>query len=319
MALTVGSASHRAVIGVGVDDELADLLAAGERAAFHGRPASGVATLQLAFDQARAAGRGAEATAAAWLLGVCLGAAGKFGSALAVLDPLAAQQGTDVPERRLFAALAAATSASVRRQLGQHAAAEAMDERALALADGGPEATFDALLGLAADAVGLADVDSAHERLRQAALLAEPRTDWWRQHVRLAWIRAEVALLEGNPAAAAEVLRPAISSAEVSGAPRHVAKSLLFLGVSQVQAGQLEEAEGTLRRAATLAESLGTIPLLWPARALLGALLDERSPAEAAKSLSAARGAVIAIADDLPEELRSVWLDRPDVTALLGG
>ncbi|MEO8330527.1 MAG: hypothetical protein ABI586_11015, partial [Candidatus Nanopelagicales bacterium] len=103
------------------------------------------------------------------------------------------------------------------------------------------------------------------------------------------------------------------------GAPRYVSKSLLFLGVSQVQAGELKEAEGTLRRAATLAESLGAVPLLWPARALLGALLESSSPTEASKSLAAARGAVIAIADDLPEHLRSVWLDRQDVAALLGG
>ena len=29
-------------------------------------------------------------------------------------------------------------------------------------------------------------------------------------------------------------------------------------------------------------------------------------------------GPVIAIADDLPDDLRGVWLDRPDVAALLG-
>ena len=305
--------------GVHVDDELAELLAAGERAAFHGRPASGVASLQSAFEQARADGRGAEATAAAWLLGVCLGAAGKFGSALTVLDPLAAQEATDIPEQRLFAALAGASSASVRRQLGQHALAKSIDERALSLADGAPEATFDAVLGLAADAVGLDDAVVAHKHLGQAAELVAARADWWRQNVELAWVQAEIALLEGDPDAAAGVLGGAIQSAEVSGAPRYVSKSLLFLGVSQVQAGQLDAAEVTLRRAATLAESLGAVPLLWPARALLGALLESRSPTEAAKSLAAARGAVIAIADDLPEDLRSVWLDRPDVAALLGG
>lgn len=302
-----------------MDDQLADLLAAGERAAFHGRPANGIAPLQLAFDRARAEGKDAEATAAAWLLGVCLSAAGKFGSALTVLDPLAAQASTDIPERRLFAALAAATSASVRRQLGQHLEARAMDEKAFALADGGAEACFDALLGLAADAVGLGDAPTARGYLDRADEIAAPRTDWWRQKVRLSWVRAETALLEGDPAAAEVVLSSAVQSAEASGAPRHVAKSLLFLGVAQVQAEQLEQATGTLRRAATLAESLGTIPLLWPSRALMGALLESRSPTEAAKSLSAARGAVIVIADDLPEDLRSVWLDRPDVTALLGG
>ncbi|HVQ88823.1 MAG TPA: hypothetical protein VMT88_11660 [Actinomycetes bacterium] len=302
-----------------MDDALAELLAAGERAAFHGRPANGIASLQLAFDQARAEGREAEATAAAWLLGVCLGAAGKFGSALTVLDPLAAQEAVESPERRLFAALAGASSASVRRQLGQHAAAKASDERALSLADGAPEATFDAVVGLAADAVGLDNAAAARQHLQHAVELVASRTDWWRQKVELAWVQAETALLEGQPAAAAEILMPAISSAEVSGAPRYVSKSLLFLGVSQVQAGELDEAETTLRRAATLAESLGAVPLLWPARALLGALLESRSPTEAAKSLAAARGAVISIADDLPEDLRSIWLDRQDVAALLGG
>jgi len=98
-----------------------------------------------------------------------------------------------------------------------------------------------------------------------------------------------------------------------------VSKSLLFLGVAQVQSGQLPDAEATLRRAATLAESLGAVPLLWPSRALLGALLEESAPTESAQSLAAARGAVIAIADDLPETLRGVWLDRQDVAALLGG
>jgi hypothetical protein len=98
-----------------------------------------------------------------------------------------------------------------------------------------------------------------------------------------------------------------------------VAKTLLLVAVAQVQSGQLAEAEGTLRRSATLAESLGALPTLWPSRALLGALLEETAPAESAKSLASARSGVLAIADDLPDDLRGIWLDRPDVAALLGG
>ena len=122
-----------------------------------------------------------------------------------------------------------------------------------------------------------------------------------------------------NPSGPREILLQAVQLAEVSGAPRHVAKTLLLLAVSQVQGGELGEAETTLRRSATLAESLGALPTLWPSRALLGALLEESSPAESAKSLASARSGVIAIADDLPDDLRDVWLDRPDVAALLGG
>ena len=300
-------------------EDLAGLLAAGERAAFHGRPANGIASLESAFEQARTEGRAAEAAAAAWLLGVCLGAVGKFGTALSVLNPLAMVDAPISAEQRLFAALAAATSASVHRQLGQHAQAKSLDERALSLSDGGAEASFDSTLGLAADLLGLDDAVAAASYLEQAAALAANRAEWWRQRIELAWVKAEVALATGDPAAAAATLTPAIASAEVSGAPRYVAKSLLFLGVSQVQGGDLDEATTTLRRAATLAESLGVLPLLWPARALLGALVEATSAAESAKSLAAARGAVIAIADDLPEDLRASWLDREDVAALLGG
>lgn len=302
-----------------MSDDLAELLATGERAAFHGRPASGVVALESAFERARADGKGAEATAAAWLLGVCLAAAGKFGGSLAVLEPLVAAGTSEVPERRLFAALAASSSAAVRRQLGQPKEARLLDDAAFTLSEGAPEALFDATIGLAADAVISADAITAEHLLEQARLLTEGHQDWWRQRVRLAWVDAEIALLSAEPANAAQTLLGAVQLAEVSGAPRHVAKTLLLLAVAQVESGDLAAAENTLRRSATLAESLGALPTLWPARALLGALLELSAPAESARSLAAARSSVIAIADDLPDDLREVWLDRPDVAALLGG
>jgi tetratricopeptide (TPR) repeat protein len=301
-----------------VPDELASLLSAGERAAFHGRPVAGVAPLQQAVEAAHAAGRDDEATAAAWLLGVALGAAGRYGSALAVLEPLAERAAVDHPARRLFASLACSTAASVQRQLGRHAVARSQDERALALAGGAEEAVFDAHLGLAADAVGLGDAVTAQRELDAANALLPGRGDWWRQRVRAQWVRAEVAMLTGDPEAAVRAGEAAVTSAEASGAPRHVAKSLLFLGVAQVQCGDAAEAAVTLRRGATLAESLGCLPLVWPTRAVLGALLQGDAPAESARNLSGARGTVLAIADDLPEDLRQEWLVRPDIAALLG-
>jgi tetratricopeptide (TPR) repeat protein len=182
-----------------VSDQLASLLAAGERAAFHGRPASGVPPLQQAVEAAHESGRDDEATAAAWLLGVALGAAGRFGSALAVLEPLAERAAVDHPARRLFASLAASTAASVHRQLGRHAHARELDEQAEELAGDAAEALFDARLGLAADAVGLDDAVTARSRLEQATALLEGRSDWWRQRVRVLWVRAEIALLTGDP------------------------------------------------------------------------------------------------------------------------
>jgi tetratricopeptide (TPR) repeat protein len=298
-----------------VAEDLAGLLAAGERAAFHGRPASGVDPLRRAVAAANAEGKVAEAAAAGWLLGVCLSSAGRYGAALTVLYPLVT--GDESAESRLLAPLAAATVASIHRQLGRHAVAQGYDERALAGSGGAGEAGFDAVLGLAADAVGLADLATASARLDEAAALAEGRVDWWRQRVRLGWVRAEVALLDGRPGDAVDAAHAAVDLAEHSGAPRHVAKGLLFLGVAQLEAGRPEDAATVLRRAGLLAESLGTLPLLWPVRAVLGALLAADAPEESAKALSSARQAVSAVADDLPEPLRAEWLGRPDVEALL--
>lgn len=301
--------------------DLGELLAIGERAAFHGPPGRAVQALEQAVGVARDSGRSAEATAAAWLLGLSLNAAGRYGHALEVLTPLltsGAEPGAP-PEVRLFAALAGATLGSVHRQLGMHEAARGMDERGLALTDGTGEPAFACRLGLAADAVGLGDSGRAHAEADAAATLLPDRpTEWWRQRVHYDWVRTEIGLLDEDAEGAVDAADSAVERAERARAPRHVAKSLLFLGVAQVQLGMAEGA-GSLRRAATLAEGLGALPLVWPARALLGALLMDSDEAEGAACLGAARSAVLSIAGNLPADLRSTWLARPDLAALLEG
>ena len=251
--------------------DLASLLASGEHAAFHGKPAAAVGVLEQAVVLAQSHGQSAEMAAAAWLLGVALGAGGRYGGALTVLSPLveSGSAPTAPAERRLFAALASSTIASVHRQLGRHAVAREADTTALALADGAPEARFDAELGLASDAVGLEDADEALRRLNAAEALVDGSSEWWRQRVRLGWGRAEVALLEGRTDDAVVAAQAAVDRAEQARAPRHVAKGLLIMGLGQVSGGQ-DEAVATLRRAATLAESLGTVPLVWPAPGAAG-------------------------------------------------
>ena len=226
------------------------------------------------------------------------------------------------PEQRLFGALSSSTIASVHRQLGRHAVARDADAAALDLTDGTGEAAFDAQVGLAADAVGMEDLDEAVARAAAAeALIPERSDEWWRQRVRLGWVQADIALLEGQAVEAAAAAQQAVDRAENARAPRHVAKGLLYLGIAQVSGASEEPAEAaqTLRRAATLAESLGTVPLVWPARALLGALVADTDQAESDRSLAAARSAVLTIAGDLPPGVRAEWLARGDVAALLGG
>lgn len=301
------------------DEDLGQLLAQGERAAFHGPPGKAVDALSRAIEIAHADGNTDASTAALWLMGVSLGACGRYGTAIATLTPvLEAGEAVASGSPRLFGALAGASLGSIRRQLGRHAEARELDERGLALADSTGEAAFACLLGLAADAVGLNDAKTAHEKADAAeALLPDRPTEWWRQRVRLDWVRAEIALLEEDPETAVDAAEAAVERAERARAPRHVAKGLLFQGVSQIQNGDLDGA-AALRRAATLAESLGALPLVWPSRAVLGALLADTEPAESAASLGAARSAVLSIAGDLPDGLREDWLARDEISALLG-
>jgi hypothetical protein len=307
-----------------VEPDLASLLASGERAAFHGPPGAAVGDLERAVGVAQRDGRRAEVAAAAWLLGVALSAGGRYGGGLRVLVPLIeAGEGSDLgelgPELRLFGSLAASTAASVHRGLGRHDAAAVLDERGLALTDGPGEATFDCLLGLASDAVGSGELEAAEERFAAAeAVIDGHGGDWWRQRVRLDWTRAEIALLADRPHDAILAAAGAVSGAEAARAPRHVAKGLLFQGVAELQSGS-EDAVATLRRAASLAEGLSALPLVWQSRALVGALLGGEEGAEGARSLASARSAVLTMAADLPPDLREQWLARPNVSALLEG
>lgn len=258
---------------------------------------------------------------AAWLLGVCLSACGRWGSALTVLRPLlldeAAPDAASVGrERRLVASLAASTSAGVLRQVGDAPQARRLDIAAERLAGGSDEARFDALLGRAADALAAGDSAQAGSELVAAEALTGTRSDWWRQRVRLDWGRAEQALAEGRLDDAALHASAALVRAESSGAPRHVAKSLLLLGAALVQRGDFDEGATTLRRCITLAAPLALLPVLWSARGLVGALTLESDPEGALKELERARADVAVLADDLPEALRALWLNRDDVTAL---
>jgi tetratricopeptide (TPR) repeat protein len=295
-----------------------------EHVLFHRAPADALPDLRAAATDPSTE----DGATALWLSGVALGALGRYGAALDLLAPAG---GPAIPADRLpqLASLAASTAASIYRQLGRHAEAGELDRRALRLADqaaervpgGGlvEEARFDARLGLAADAVGLHHGDDARRLLAEAAAVVPAGS--WRHRVRLDWVTVEVALLDGDPATAVATARRAVTTSETAQAPRHVAKSLLFLGASllgelRATGGRADEAAGVLRRAVALAEGLGALPLLWVARALLGALISPTDPDGGAASLKAARAAVSGIADGLPPADREAWLARPDLAAL---
>jgi hypothetical protein len=217
---------------------------------------------------------------ARWLHAVELGGRGRYAAAAAVLGRLLA----DPAVPRVVAAHAAVALASHRRQQGGHAAARVLDARALALAaaapdDGDPRpdgtdvlgAVVDALVGLAADAVGLGDAAGA-VRLLDAA--ADRRHPGWRPAVRAGWVRAELALLTGRAGDAVAPAEEALRSARAAGSPRHVLKSRLVRAV--VEAVHHPDAVVLAELDALVADAVPRWPpLVWPAQ-LAGADLAER-------------------------------------------
>lgn len=296
-----------------VEPDLVGLIAAGERAAFRGAPGQGVASLQRAAARARETGDPVAEALARWLLGVCLNATGQYGSALTELTNACAEPGAPTEMRSLSAAAVGA----LFRGLARHDRAREWDRAAMQIASGSPDAQFDAWVGLASDAVGLGDSDQAFVAIAQAEPILAGQPLWWRQRIRLDWVRAEVSLMRGDTTAARLAGQRAVDAAEAAGAPRHVAKGLLLTGMAAAQAGSTGLAGESLTRAAALAEGLGALPLVWPARAVLGALLASSDPQGAQRHMDGARAAIRHIADDLPAELASQWLARSEIMAIL--
>lgn len=210
-----------------------------------------------------------------WLAAVALGGQGRYGAAAAELARLRADPATPVA----IAAHAAVTAAAHRRQLGGHAAALADDGFALRVATaarpGEPDhdgtdaagARIDALIGLAADAVGLGRPLVARRLLDSAECSCRDHPSW-RLPVRIGWVRAELALLSGEPAAALAPATDAVHRARAAGAARHLVKSLIVHVVTAVAAGERPPDEGIaeLDRLAQECVDRGLAPLEWPCR-----------------------------------------------------
>ncbi|WP_214407106.1 hypothetical protein [Pseudonocardia lacus] len=181
------------------------------------------------------------------------------------------------------AAHAAVTLASHRRQLGGHAAARPLDALGLRLAstalrEGGSEpdvdgadaraARTDALVGLAADALGTGDVRGAARLLDVAEEVGRGHPSW-RPGVRAGWVRAELALLRGVPAEAVEPAERAVAASRTAGSWRHEVKSRIVLAVARSAHSRSPRVARTavveLDEMASKARKSGLLPLAWPA------------------------------------------------------
>jgi hypothetical protein len=228
-----------------------------------------------------------------WLAAVALGGQGRYAAAATVLTALLRDADP------VLAALAASTLASHRRQLGGHRAARALDAMALGrLASAGQHAGdpaasedpdgvdargawSDAVLGLAADALGIGRVAEARRLLAAAAALGAPG---WRGAIRLGWVSAEIELGVGRADLAVRYAEAAAGLAAATDSVRHQVKSALVLGAALAAGGrgagvpqdtERNRARSVLTDARQEAATLGLLPLGWPCALLLAELEPE--------------------------------------------
>lgn len=199
----------------------------------------------------------ADETARVWFAAYRASASGAFDDAERLARALIEHPDWTFPARM--------TLSSVLRQTGRHSDAEVTDQAALDGAATDAERA-ESLTSLAADAVGLADPKACADRLARAGRLVSP--DDRRGLIRLSWVRAEHALLTDDAAQAVAHSRLALADARALGWPRHVAKSLLFLGAA-LEAARSAEARLRLTEAERTARAAGATPIADAAAGLL--------------------------------------------------
>jgi len=148
----------------------------------------------------------------------------------------------------------------------------------LALAGADPEAAADALIGLAADALGVLRLAAAATLLSRAdPIVAEAP---YRLAVRRAWVAAELAMAGGDGAAAVRNAEVAVELATttVDASARHRAKSDVVLAAALCSAGAVDRARAVGEAALQLTGQLGLVPLRWAVACLLIDLVDPGSP-----------------------------------------
>lgn len=222
-----------------------------------------------------------------WLRAVAAGGQGRYASARADLAQLCRTQAAGP-----VVSLAHSTRASFLRQLGRHAEARPWDGRAFALAGADVEARADALIGLAADALGVGRFATSATALDRAANLVTESLP--RLRVRLDWVAAELAMARGQGVAAVRHAERAVAHADAFGSARHMVKSSVVLAAARCSAGDLDTARTVADTALEQTRRLGMIPLRWALACLLTDIGSARHSAQE----------MIAIRDDCADTVR---------------
>lgn len=238
-----------------------------------------------------------------WKAAVEAGGRGEYASALTDL----ARLGVDVrsahgsmprdPDAAALLSLCRSTTASLLRQGGRHDLAQGVDGHAfaaVAMVDPAPgtvaaadpvrAARADALIGLAADNLGLLRFGASGRLLDRARKLLSPegwasaeRVDWLtlgRCRLRWEWVSAELGLYSGNTAAglshaeAGTALVRHLSA--TSGVPaRHRVKTSLIHAAALAGVGEIGVSATRARDVVVDAGERGLLPLEWAGLSLL--------------------------------------------------
>jgi hypothetical protein len=198
-----------------------------------------------------------------WLRAVVAGGQGRYANAYA---DLASVRRTQRDGR--MASLANSTQASFLRQLGRHDEARGWDGRALATAGGDAQGSTDALIGLAADALGAGRFAASAAVLGRVKRLLDEGSP--RLAVRLAWVSAELAMATGDGATAVHHAEQAVERAGAFGSARHRVKSEVVLAAALCCNGRLDRSRAVADAALDASQQLGLVPLSWALACLLG-------------------------------------------------
>jgi len=198
-----------------------------------------------------------------WQRAVAAGGQGRYASGFANLDAVGRTPGAGS-----VASLALSTRASFLRQLGRHVDARPWDGRALASAGSDTEARADALIGLAADALGIGRFGASARLLQRAREVVGDSSDG-RLPVRLGWVSAELAMFTGDGTTALGHAERAVELAASTGSVRHAVKSDVVLAAALCSAGDLDTSRAVADAALALTQLLGLTPLSWALACLL--------------------------------------------------
>jgi hypothetical protein len=200
-----------------------------------------------------------------WLRAVAAAGQGRYASAQTDLAQVRRVASPESP----VVSLAHSTTGSLLRQLGWHHRARHWDGVALRLAGDDAHARADALVGLAADALGVGRFGVSATLLHAAGALSGTEA---RQSVRLAWVSAELAMAQGRGAEALQYAHAGVARAAAAASTRHRVKSDVVLAAALCTNGNLADARVVADAALTETGECGLIPLRWAVASLLAGI-----------------------------------------------